>query len=234
MVVYERIAGEVLCEGRRQLIRRGQVLFVPPDTIHSFVVQPGQQTYHVLHFQAAEVSRINPDFRMPVGALLCEAAEEDFACLISLLRWCSGVGTPAAYGVATSMAAATDLVLSLYFEKIAQEGMATATRGRNTFGPLVKYLNGHNKYQLSVEQAAELCHLSRSHFMNKFKRSFGITFNQFLLRRKIQTAKYLLRSSPLSIAEIARQIEMENASYFTKVFKAEVGVTPRVYAGKGE
>ncbi len=57
MVIYESINGEMFSEGQQQSIRQGQVLFIPPDNIHSVVVQPGRQIYHVLHLQAAEAAK---------------------------------------------------------------------------------------------------------------------------------------------------------------------------------
>jgi AraC-like DNA-binding protein len=230
MVIYESINGEMFCEGQQQSIRQGQVLFIPPDNIHSFVVQPGRQIYHVLHFQAAEVTRINPDFHLPSGALLSDAEPQDLECLLGLLRWCETTDNEVEY--LTTRGGALDLILSLYFEKIARPGVDTGAYSRNTFGPLVKHLNVHNKYQLSIEQAADLCHLSRSHFMSKFKKAYGVTFNQFMVQRKIEAAKYLLRSGELTVTEIAHRMEMDNASYFTKVFKAEVGCTPKAYANR--
>jgi|GEM_PF-6408254 len=232
MVIYENINGEMFSEGQHQQIRQGQVLFIPPDNIHSFVVQPGRQIYHVLHFQAAEITRINPDFFLPNGALLSDTESEDFEYLLSLLRWNESLNSDNQFP--TIRAGTLELIISLYFEKIARADLVSSDCNRNTFGPLVKYLTTHNKYQLSVEQAAEVCHLSRSHFMSKFKKAYGVTFNQFMVQRKIDAAKHLLRSTNLTITEIAHRMEMDNASYFTKVFKAEVGSTPKAYAGRGK
>ncbi|NIB41631.1 AraC family transcriptional regulator [Pseudomaricurvus alkylphenolicus] len=233
MVVYEAIEGEMFCGGESRTIGRGQVVFVPPDTIHSFVVQPGHQIYHVLHFEASKVSRINPDFLLPEGALLADATAQDFECLLGLLRWCQSLEESGGEEhCPTTLNGALDLILCLFFEKIAASGISSGVANAGAFAPLVKYLNAHHRYQLSVEQAAELCHLSRSHFMSKFKKTYGVTFNQFMVQRKIDAAKYLLRSSSLSVTEIAHRLEMDSASYFTKVFKNEVGCTPKAYASR--
>ncbi|WP_390616931.1 AraC family transcriptional regulator [Maricurvus nonylphenolicus] len=229
LVVYEDMYGEVWCGGQAQALASGQVLLVPPDTIHSFYVKPGRQLYHVLHFPLAELTRINPDFAMPAQALVLDLNPEDFHCLIALLKWCASEASEA---VASSRMQALGLAVSMIFENGVERINTVARFNPSAFKPLVNYLNTHNCYQLSVDKAAELCHLSRSHFMKKFKKQYEVTFQQFLTQRKIDAAKSLLRSSSLSITEIAQHIEIDSLSYFSKLFKETEGCTPREYMAR--
>lgn len=226
LVVYEDMYGEVWCGGQAQALASGQVLLIPPDTIHSFVVKPGRQLYHVLHFPLAELARINPDFSMPAQALVLDLQKQDYDCLIALLNWCA---SDASHAMANARMQALGLAISMIFENGVERINTVARFNPSAFKPLLNYLNTHNCYQLSVDEAAELCHLSRSHFMKKFKKQYGVTFQQFLTQRKIDAAKSLLRSSSLSITEIAQHIAIDSLSYFSKLFKETEGCTPREY-----
>lgn len=226
LVVYEDMYGEVWCGGQAQALASGQVLLIPPDTIHSFVVKPGRQLYHVLHFPLAELARINPDFSMPAQALVLDLQKQDYDCLIALLNWCA---SDASHTMANARMQALGLAISMIFENGVERINTVARFNPSAFKPLLNYLNTHNCYQLSVDEAAELCHLSRSHFMKKFKKQYGVTFQQFLTQRKIDAAKSLLRSSSLSITEIAQHIAIDSLSYFSKLFKETEGCTPREY-----
>ncbi|BFM15733.1 hypothetical protein R50073_19160 [Maricurvus nonylphenolicus] len=228
IIVFEAVNGEIFYEGKPMPVRAGQMLFLPPETIHSMVAQPGKTIVHILHFEANSVVRIHPDFHLPGKALLSDIDTQDMRCVLDLLNWCGELEDDKP----TAKTKALETVLSIYFEQLQGQLPEITQSAKNKgqiFIGLEKYLNEHNKFQCSVEEAAEQCHLSRSHFMSKFKRAYGMTFNRFMVQRKVNAAKYLLRSSELSITEIAHRLEMDNASYFTKIFKAEVGCTPKAY-----
>ncbi|GLR83422.1 helix-turn-helix domain-containing protein [Bradyrhizobium iriomotense] len=73
--------------------------------------------------------------------------------------------------------------------------------------------------------AAELG-FSVSHFSRAFRTSTGLPPHQWLLRRRIDTAKQLMRVRDLPLSEIAIAAGFANQSHFTRVFSTMVGVSP--------
>ena len=57
----------------------------------------------------------------------------------------------------------------------------------------------------------------------------GITLHQYVIGYRMKCALSMLRSSDLSIQEIADKTGFTDASYFTKIFKAQMGMTPKEY-----
>jgi AraC family transcriptional regulator len=73
--------------------------------------------------------------------------------------------------------------------------------------------------------AAE-CDLSASHFARAFRHSMGVSPHQWLLQRRVETAKALLQVSTLTLAEVAATAGFNDASHFSRVFKSIVGESP--------
>ena len=68
-------------------------------------------------------------------------------------------------------------------------------------------------------------------FSKAFKETLGIAPHQWLIRRRIEVAKALLKSPSLSLARVALECGFADQSHFQRVFKAHVGVTPGQYRG---
>lgn len=82
---------------------------------------------------------------------------------------------------------------------------------------------------LSLQQIAEQTGLSVSHFARAFKKSTGATPYGWLLARRIDRAKDLLRESDQPLAEIAVRTGFADQSHFTKTFTRFAGTTPGVW-----
>lgn len=82
---------------------------------------------------------------------------------------------------------------------------------------------------LSVKEAAQQCHMSESYFSHLFKKETGVSFVDFVNRQRIRHAARLLETSSLRIGEIAEQVGMENANYFSVLFRKWKGESPQEY-----
>jgi len=76
---------------------------------------------------------------------------------------------------------------------------------------------------------AGMCALSEYHFARMFRESFGLPPHQYLLARRVNRAKELLRSSSLPLSEIALACGFSSASHFTNRFRQAMGATPGEY-----
>ena len=83
---------------------------------------------------------------------------------------------------------------------------------------------GNAAYQ-SAHLSTEM-HLSRTQLYRKLKEFTGSTFTEMMLEKRIDRAKDLISKSDLNITAIAFELGYCDPSYFVKVFKKKVGVTP--------
>ncbi|MGF7142755.1 AraC-like DNA-binding protein [Anaerotaenia torta] len=93
----------------------------------------------------------------------------------------------------------------------------------------ISYINEHFAEKLSIEQLAGQAGLSPYHFIRTFKRETGLTPYEYLVNTRMNTAKYLLKNSRLSIKDICFNTGFSSESVFCNAFKKHQGATPAEY-----
>lgn len=93
----------------------------------------------------------------------------------------------------------------------------------------VSYITNHLTDNLSVDFLAEQVALSPYHFIRIFKKGTGFTPHQYILNIKINTAKFLLSNTHMTIKEICYTSGFSSDSIFSTTFKKYVGVSPNKY-----
>ena len=90
------------------------------------------------------------------------------------------------------------------------------------------YIEAHLDAELALDDLAAVSHLSPYHFARLFKISTGLPPHQYVIARRIERAKQLLRDgNDLSLAQIAARAGFWDQGHFTRHFKRLVGVTPK-------
>lgn len=96
------------------------------------------------------------------------------------------------------------------------------------FKSCIEYVQAHLTEEISIDHLAGLCCMSLSTFERKFKQHFALTPKQYILRMKVHEACRLLPGAH-SIARVAVASGFGGQSYFTKIFRSVVGITPKQY-----
>ena len=92
---------------------------------------------------------------------------------------------------------------------------------------LLELIDSNLDGQLRLSYLAEECGLSVSHFSRSFKRSFGVPVHRYLIARRVERAKFLLRSSSAPLSEIALESGFADQAAFSRTFRAVVGTSPK-------
>lgn len=95
--------------------------------------------------------------------------------------------------------------------------------------PAVDYISNHPSQTISMNEMADLCHISPSYFSRLFTREVGESFTNYVNRKKIDIAKHQLRNTNKSITVIAGELGYVNTSHFINLFKRFEGITPLFY-----
>lgn len=96
--------------------------------------------------------------------------------------------------------------------------------------PLFDYLDQHYAEPISIDHAASLLGMSRSHFMRFFRAMTGQPLIAHVNRLRIAKAQHLLARTDKPIATVSQEVGFCDQSYFGLVFRRLVGMTPREYA----
>lgn len=102
--------------------------------------------------------------------------------------------------------------------------------GSNLAMEIRLYIASHLCEDLSVGTLCNKYGLSQTALYQLFKRSFGASVVQIIRNERIEKAKELLKNERISISEVAQQVGIPDANYFTRTFKAVTGKTPKEYA----
>jgi AraC family transcriptional regulator len=94
---------------------------------------------------------------------------------------------------------------------------------------LVDYMEMHLAEPLSLGQLAGLCALSEYHFARMFKQSFGVPPHQYLLARRMERARNVLRTTGQPLGDVALACGFASASHFSNRFRQVMGATPGAY-----
>src|SRR5262245_2276209 len=100
---------------------------------------------------------------------------------------------------------------------------------RGRLRAVVEYVEEHlHDAGPSLDRLAAVARLSPYHFARQFKAATGLPPHQYLIARRVERAKELLRQDrdDLPLAEIAASCGFSDQSQFTHHFKRLVGVTP--------
>jgi len=83
---------------------------------------------------------------------------------------------------------------------------------------------------VKIKELSEALHLSTGHISRVFRRTVGMTLEEFLIRKRVELSKRTLLDPRLNVAEVAERCGFCNPAYFASVFKKYVKCTPRQFA----
>ncbi|MBO9708043.1 MAG: helix-turn-helix transcriptional regulator [Caulobacter sp.] len=87
----------------------------------------------------------------------------------------------------------------------------------------------HLDGSIPVAEIARECGMSPSHFARAFRQTTGLPPHAWLMTRRIEIARALLRSPALALRDVARQAGFADQIHMQKIFKQRTGVTPGAF-----
>ncbi|MEH0689059.1 helix-turn-helix domain-containing protein [Vibrio cholerae] len=102
----------------------------------------------------------------------------------------------------------------------------------SSFSNAVEWANEHLSQAISVDEWASHANMSRRTFDRKFRSSFNLSPKAWLIKQRIERAKGLLETEPLSIEQLAQQSGFDSAVTLRHHFRRLVGVSPQQYREK--
>lgn len=96
----------------------------------------------------------------------------------------------------------------------------------------IAYLHSNYHESPSLAQIARAVHTSPFHFHRLFTKEVGVSPKQYLQRRQLQVAKWMLRATREPIGTIAGETGFASHGHFTSTFHRVVGLSPSDYRDK--
>ncbi|MDX6154139.1 response regulator transcription factor [Marinococcus sp. PL1-022] len=91
------------------------------------------------------------------------------------------------------------------------------------------YVKEHYAKPLQLEDIAGYVQWSPAYFSHQFKEVTGVSFVDYVTRVRMQEAKRMLQDRERPLKEISISIGYKDPNYFSRVFKKQVGCSPKQY-----
>ncbi len=96
---------------------------------------------------------------------------------------------------------------------------------------IVAFLEDSLDSEITLESLAQQANMPVGVFITAFRAAFHTTPYQYLLDRRIERAKSLLRHTTRTVTEISAMVGFSTPNHFATAFRRRVGVSPRAYRG---
>ena len=99
----------------------------------------------------------------------------------------------------------------------------------NQFSQALDWALKNMRSAIDVDRLAAKAHMSRRTFDRKFRSTFNMSANEWLIQQRLNVARGLLESGQVDIARVAEQAGFSNESTMRHHFRKVLGVSPRQY-----
>ena len=226
------IDGETFINGKRFEYQEKNVFFIPPKYLHTSNYKKGGSGENDMIC----AFHINIDALSPIIDVR-KILQKDDRTLFDLAFRCNDFD--ALWEIAQDIQdekcpfiTRVTAMLRLFEKLIEQKKTDTPTVEYNKVAmKMIDFVEENYAGKLSLQSAAEHFGYTKQYFCKWCKDEIGISFNEFLNTVRINNARNLLVNG-YSVEETSERCGFSDPSYFTKVFKKIVGITPKAYAIK--
>ncbi len=110
--------------------------------------------------------------------------------------------------------------LNTHYSCVANNEVSDSlSKVKNKLKLIITYIENNYTHAISIQDIADECHFSESHFMKFFKQCTGTSFISYLNDYRLLIASRLLTSTDLPVTQIAVECGFDNISYFNRCFK---------------
>lgn len=98
-----------------------------------------------------------------------------------------------------------------------------------TLSKALLYIDTNIDKDLSIKAISQGINVSKSTLYSKFHTLLNCTIGDYVNKKRIEKSTQLLIETNISIEEVSQKTGFSSASYYTKIFKQQMGVTPLKY-----
>ena len=137
------------------------------------------------------------------------------------------------YAKKIELATSTNALISLQREMIHKYCLLVKNHSMKGYSLLIRkvltQIDSDLTADLSLRTQAEHLNINSSYLSTLFKKETGTTLTEYVNRKRIEHAIFLLNTTNLKIQAIAQACGIPDVNYFTKIFKKQIGITPKDY-----
>jgi AraC-like DNA-binding protein len=231
LVLFRRVRGEFIADGRRHRLDDGTVVFVPSMRHHDFMLERGAMEWVLVQLDPYLVERLS--LRADTSRLsrpFCAWPDQRTRARIDVLADWLLDSAKAGAGVPTTERL-TELLLIAAAGSPERESAVENTESApvDRLLPALERLRASPGEPITLDAAAAMCHLSSSYFSRRFREVFGMPFTDYARIYRLHLAARRLVNGGSAISDIAYTVGFSSPAHFTARFHERFGMTPRDY-----
>lgn len=116
--------------------------------------------------------------------------------------------------------------------KDSPNGLSMLSVSKDSITHVTEYIDNNFNLPLTLDSLAEIAHLRPSYLSRIFHEKMGVTITEYITKKRIEKAEYLLIYTEASIQEIASRCGFSSTAHFHRIFKQKTDTTPLEYRHK--
>lgn len=226
--IVEAGSGTLHYNGECYTLSKGDCVFLDCKYSYSHCTSEDLWKLKWIHFYGPSMNEIYDKY-IQRGGQPCFSSykTKDYSALLTEL-----------YTVASSEDFVKDMIINEKISSLLTLLMAESwnpdtdtfrSNSKRNLSEVKNYLTQNYTRKITLDELADIFYINKFYLTRLFKEQFGVSINTYLLQTRITHAKHLLRFSDLSIEKISQECGMNDANYFSRMFKKVEGVTPGEY-----
>jgi len=200
-----------IADGKTYALQRNDAVLLPPGTVRERPLGTESVRYISFNFY------LRPECALELPIFLSGCITEDLRRLISAFPQSHLSANDSSREKAASLL--NFILCELRDNAVAESANPHVLR-------MLRYINAHITYPLSLQIVSAEMGLSREYVSALFKKETGKTITDYINERKLLLARQLLQSGEMSLTDIAGHVGYENYGYFSRLFKRTFGIAP--------
>lgn len=222
--------GESTIQGKKFTVNSTDYLIIPAWKKH-FYKSDGEDPWTIfwIHFRGSNADVINEIlYKRMLAGINKIIPHEDLISTFHKIYKNLQMGYSTENMIFSSFLLSNYLLSFVYPDKEKER----AEKVSDNFNKVILFLKENIHRSLTLNEIASVINISPSHFSSKFKEITGYSPIEYFNHLKLQKACQLLRFTQLRISEIAMEVGILDQYYFSRLFNAHMGLSPKEFRNK--
>lgn len=226
----------------------GDIFIIPPEVRHGYMGEHGFDVFHILIHQrfldkhSADFHTLESYFDLfrsePImrtkskKPLHLRLSDEKFARVRALLSQMEEYPDTTLASDCLARSGLTMVLIPMLCKAYSESESGKIGEAKHADECFMKAISKiHECYneRLTVAELAKIANLSRSAFVRRFTELCKLPPSEYLTKRRLEAAEYMLLNTALGISEIAFESGFYDASHLNKAFVMKKGVSPSAF-----
>lgn len=228
LLFYVAKESETFYFSKKEIAQAGAfVLYAPGEKQHHIYEGSKTAEFYYVHFQCDHLPKdfsfqSSKIYQLPFHQYVCTAFEEILEELLQKQPYYEKLCLHKLLHLLTSL---------------EREVFHTLTPSGESFERIARVIHHMNRFynqNLTLEDYAQMCNMSKYHFLRVFEQVIGSTPLKYRNNVRLEHAAEYLLEEKRSTEEIGTLVGYSSASYFSSAFKQKFGVSPKQYRQEKE